>query len=155
MIIIESAGSGSAGASTTLKQQTGQKSDQDHRQQDRGGEINSAPTHPTNTEENRQEQQPSPTEQPPTQDPTGERENLGDQQGDLPSGQERGSSALPQVQPTGPSPAKMRRPMGYDILKFREINRPLAIPIEAIREQTDKGITIEIVHRVEKNSSSD
>ena len=32
--------------------------------------------------------------------------------------------------------------MGYDILKFREINRPLAIPIEAIREQTDKGVTI-------------
>eukprot|EP01018_Ginkgo_biloba_P014406 Gb_06820 [translate_table: standard] len=32
--------------------------------------------------------------------------------------------------------------MGYDILKFREINRPLAIPIEAICEQTDKGITI-------------
>eukprot|EP01018_Ginkgo_biloba_P024089 Gb_08765 [translate_table: standard] len=98
-IIIESAGSGSAGASTTLKQHTGQKSDQGHRQQDRGGEINSAPTHPTNTEENRQEKQPPPTEQPPTQDPsslpgetqqrsqdpTGERANLGGQQGDLPS----------------------------------------------------------------------
>jgi len=32
--------------------------------------------------------------------------------------------------------------MEYDILKFREINRPLTIPTKVIREQSPSGVTI-------------